>query len=498
MDNTKQNSKLPEGWSWTTLGELGIVVSGGTPSTKEPLFWEGDITWVTPADLSDYKGKYLRKGARKITQLGLDNSSAVLLPKGSLLFSSRAPIGYVVIALNELATSQGFKNLIPVPSTYVDFLYYYLQYAKSSIIKMASGTTFLELSAKNFSKIPIPLAPLKEQHRIVEKIEELFSEIDNAEETIRDIKFKLEVCKNSVLEQILFKGNLSGQIVPIGDVVNRISVKVYPSTSPNLKFVGLDSIEPKTLEIRRIYNFKDYASSGNYFERGHILYSRMRPYLNKVTKANFNGAASGEYIVLECKKDILNDYLLYILHSGAFVNYANQRSIGDRPRLSFEDLSQFEIYLGNLEEQAQAINDIEYYFTIIDNLQKTLTEVENQTLMLRQGILMEAFEGQLVSHINTDESARELIDRINREKIQYLEKQKELIKNKPQKQTIMEDKKTILEILQSANTPLLAEDVWLQSEHKNNIENFYAELKKIQNQIVATKKNSESFLQIKK
>lgn len=161
MDNTKQNSKLPEGWSWTTLGELGIVVSGGTPSTKEPLFWEGDITWVTPADLSDYKGKYLRKGARKITQLGLDNSSAVLLPKGSLLFSSRAPIGYVVIALNELATSQGFKNLIPVSSTYVDFLYYYLQYAKSSIIKMASGTTFLELSAKNFSKIPIPLAPLK-------------------------------------------------------------------------------------------------------------------------------------------------------------------------------------------------------------------------------------------------------------------------------------------------------------------------------------------------
>lgn len=189
---------------------------------------------------------------------------------------------------------------------------------------------------------------------------------------------------------------------------------------------------------------------------------------------------------------------MYILHSGAFVNYANQRSIGDRPRLSFEDLSQFEIYLGNLEEQAQAINDIEYYFTIIDNLQKTLTEVENQTLMLRQGILMEAFEGRLVSHINTDESARELIDRINREKIQYLEKQKELIKNKPQKQKIMEDKKTILEILQSANTPLLAEDVWLQSEHKNNIENFYAELKKIQNQIVATKKNSESFLQIKK
>ncbi len=125
MDNTKQNSKLPEGWSWTTLGELGIVVSGGTPSTKEPLFWEGDITWVTPADLSDYKGKYLRKGARKITQLGLDNSSAVLLPKGSLLFSSRAPIGYVVIALNELATSQGFKNLIPVPSTYVDFLYFF-------------------------------------------------------------------------------------------------------------------------------------------------------------------------------------------------------------------------------------------------------------------------------------------------------------------------------------------------------------------------------------
>lgn len=82
----EQKNKLPEQWAWTTLGELGVVVSGSTPSTKEPLFWGGDIAWVTPADLSDIKEKYIKSGKRNITQLGLNYSSTVLLPKNSLLF----------------------------------------------------------------------------------------------------------------------------------------------------------------------------------------------------------------------------------------------------------------------------------------------------------------------------------------------------------------------------------------------------------------------------
>ena len=115
---------LPTNWIWTTLGEIGIVVSGGTPSTKITQFWGGDVPWVTPADLSNYKNKYISKGNRNISQKGLDGSSAKLLPKGSILFSSRAPIGYVVISENAITTNQGFKNLIPTKSLYSDYIFY--------------------------------------------------------------------------------------------------------------------------------------------------------------------------------------------------------------------------------------------------------------------------------------------------------------------------------------------------------------------------------------
>ena len=141
---------LPEGWIWTKLKDLGVITSGGTPSTEEAQYWNGDIPWITPADLSNYSEKHISKGRRNISKIGLDYSSAVLLPKGSLLFSSRAPIGYVAISLCDVATNQGFKNMILTESANVDFLYYFLQSAKQEAIKRASGTTFLELSAANF------------------------------------------------------------------------------------------------------------------------------------------------------------------------------------------------------------------------------------------------------------------------------------------------------------------------------------------------------------
>jgi type I restriction enzyme S subunit len=200
--------KLPDGWIWSTLGELAVVVSGGTPSTDEPSFWGGSIPWITPADLSDFKGKYISTGQRSLTELGLNNSSAVLLPKGSLLFSSRAPIGYLAIAQNELATNQGFKNLIPLNSTCVEYIYYYLQFAKEEAIKRASGTTFLELSAKSFSQIPIPVPPLNQQKRIVSKIEELFSVLDKNLVHLSSIAEKIEMYRQVVLKNA-FEGKLT-------------------------------------------------------------------------------------------------------------------------------------------------------------------------------------------------------------------------------------------------------------------------------------------------
>src|SRR5690606_35514368 len=112
----------------------------------------GTIPWITPADLSGYTEKYIERGRRNITEKGLNGSSARLMPEGTVLFSSRAPIGYVAIARNPVSTNQGFKSFVPHDGVDPEYLYYYLKRAKELALKLASGTTFPEISGKNAKK----------------------------------------------------------------------------------------------------------------------------------------------------------------------------------------------------------------------------------------------------------------------------------------------------------------------------------------------------------
>ncbi|WP_051397676.1 restriction endonuclease subunit S [Helicobacter macacae] len=155
-------SNLPTNWQVKTLGEIGEIVSGGTPTTSQADNFGGDIAWITPADLSNYNDKFISQGKRNISEKGLKNSSARLVPKGTILFSSRAPIGYVAIASNSLCTNQGFKSLIPNENVFSEFVYYYLLNSKSLAESYASGTTFKEISAKSFSKLQNPHSAIRD------------------------------------------------------------------------------------------------------------------------------------------------------------------------------------------------------------------------------------------------------------------------------------------------------------------------------------------------
>ena len=190
---------IPGSWHWTTLGEVTQVVGGGTPRSGEPDYWHGDVPWITPADLSGYHEKTIARGGRSITEEGLARSAARLLPTGTVLFSSRAPIGYVAIAANPMATNQGFKSFVPPREICSSFLYYYLRFARSVAIQSASGTTFKELSKKRAALLPFPLAPLPEQHRIVAKIESLFARLDEGVAALKRAEAKLERYRASVL-----------------------------------------------------------------------------------------------------------------------------------------------------------------------------------------------------------------------------------------------------------------------------------------------------------
>ena len=184
------------------MEQIAEVVGGGTPKSKESRFFEGgNIPWITPADLSGYKDKYISRGSRNITEEGLNSSSARLMPEGTVIFTSRAPIGYVAITTNEISTNQGFKSfVIKDKDISSDYVYWWLKGNKQLAESFASGTTFLELSSLKAKKLPIPIAPPEQQKRIVAKIEELFSHIDAGIKALQKAKQLLKQYRQSVLK----------------------------------------------------------------------------------------------------------------------------------------------------------------------------------------------------------------------------------------------------------------------------------------------------------
>lgn len=169
-------------WTTGTISDLGTVVGGSTPSKAKPEYYtETGIAWITPKDLSINKSKFVFHGENDITELGLKNSSATIMPEGTVLFSSRAPIGYIAIAAGEVTTNQGFKSVVPKSEVGTPFVYFFLKNTLPVIEGMASGSTFKEVSGSTMKNVPaiIPdaetlakfsdfCAPIFAQQRILE------------------------------------------------------------------------------------------------------------------------------------------------------------------------------------------------------------------------------------------------------------------------------------------------------------------------------------------
>ncbi|WP_072143525.1 restriction endonuclease subunit S [Pseudanabaena sp. 'Roaring Creek'] len=172
-------------WTKTNLGDCCEIVSGSTPSTNVESFWNGNICWVTPKDLSHLNGAYISDTPRKLTQSGLDSCGASILPSNSVLFSSRAPIGHVAINSVPMATNQGFKSFIPKDNrVYSKFLYHWLRKNRAYLEGLGNGATFKEVSKSIVSRVEISLPPLEEQKRIAEILDRIQLLISKRKEAI--------------------------------------------------------------------------------------------------------------------------------------------------------------------------------------------------------------------------------------------------------------------------------------------------------------------------
>lgn len=186
-------------WEEKRLGELVQIVSGATPRTNNPANWDGGIKWCTPTDITGTPGKYLNETERTISQTGLSSSSSQLLPPGTLLLCSRATIGEVRIALDYIATNQGFKSLICGTSIHNEFLYYLLLTMKPKMIEKAIGSTFLEISKKETASLEILLPSIIEQTAIATVLFDMDAEI-TALEVRRE---KTRFLKQGMMQELL-------------------------------------------------------------------------------------------------------------------------------------------------------------------------------------------------------------------------------------------------------------------------------------------------------
>lgn len=183
-----------------TISNLGQIVGGSTPSKQHDEYYtKTGIPWITPKDLSVMQTKFISHGNIDITELGMKNSSVFLMPRGTVIFSSRAPIGYIAIANCPLTTNQGFKSVIPFKNIGTPFVYYFLKNNVALIENMASGSTFKEVSGSTMKSIPVRI-PVKE---IIDRFNMLCEPILAQQEFIENENKKLTILKKSLLPKLM-------------------------------------------------------------------------------------------------------------------------------------------------------------------------------------------------------------------------------------------------------------------------------------------------------
>lgn len=191
--------KIPQGWKVGTLSEIGDVIGGGTPSKiVSEYYTDNGIAWITPKDLSTNNCKFTSKGETDISELGYKNSSAKLMPRGSVLFSSRAPIGYISIAKNEICTNQGFKSIVPKKAG-TCFIYYFLRNNTSKIESMASGSTFKEASGGLMKSLEVIIP----SNKILTAFEEAIQPLFNMQEHNEDENARLSALRDTLLPKLM-------------------------------------------------------------------------------------------------------------------------------------------------------------------------------------------------------------------------------------------------------------------------------------------------------
>lgn len=433
-------SDLPEGWAQVPIGTFARIVGGGTPPSKDPANFAppGQGTpWITPADLSGYRAQTIERGARDLSPAGLAACGATLMPKGTVLFSSRAPIGYVAIAANEISTNQGFKSFILPEGFDPRFTYYQLKHLKPEAEAIATGTTFKELSGAATATLLFKVSPLNEQTRIADQLDKLLARVQACNDRIDAIPALLKRFRQAVLDAATL-GELTSDwreanclpfqwekvcLKDIADVkggVTKDSKKQSASDEevPYLRVANvqrghIDLREIKTIRVPRVKLEELLLESGDVlFNEGGDLDKLGRGWIweGQISRCTFQNHVFRARLYDPSNQPKFVSWwgnsrgLEYFLRAGK--QTTNLASINKTM------LAALPISLPPAEEQAEIVRRVEALFKLADRIEARYMTARAQTQRLTPLLLAKAFRGELVQQDSQDESASVLLERI--------------------------------------------------------------------------------------
>lgn len=394
---------MKSNWKTVKLQELGRVVGGATPSTKNEAFYGGSIPWLTPKDLADYSERYISKGERSITEEGLNSCSTELLPAGTVLFSSRAPIGYVAIASNPICTNQGFKSVVPDTGV-VDplFLYYLLVFNKEKIKSAGSGTTFKEVSGNVMKNIEVEIPTSVDYQR---KIAQILGSIDNQIESNGRINKNLAEQIQAFLNYVLSTGN-ENDAVRFGDLLyikGRIGWKGLKKdeylANSDYRIINGESLTPEGIDWTKtgfITQERYDESPEIMLKLGDILLSKDGTigkigYIDKLDLPTT--VASGIFVIRNSTKgEYGTPFLYYLLTSNRFKGFIKARTEGSViPHLYQKDFMEFTFPKPDPELLKQ-FN--EFSQPLFETIQNKIRE-NRQLAILRDKLLAKLLSGDI-------------------------------------------------------------------------------------------------------
>jgi type I restriction enzyme S subunit len=431
---------LPKSWEWAKTSEIAQIIGGGTPSTKDEANFlpaGGGFPWIGPADLTKFDAVYISGGRRDLSAKGLKESGATILPLGTVLFTSRAPIGYCAIAENPISTNQGFKSLVCDKRIIPEFIRYYLKSSVPYVDSFASGTTFREVSGKKMAEVLVPLPPLAEQRRIVAKLDSLTARIARARAELKRVPPLIGWHKKNLLEKA-FSGALTNKwrlindiskikMVPLSDACLTITDgdhQALPRTEHGVPFITISAMNDGEIDLSKATRFVpssylDALKDSRKAKSGDVLFSVTGSIgISALVKHECPFVFQRHIAILKPDTERISGLFLKLMLQSPNVQAQCAAVATGTAQLTIplSGLRNFLIPLPTIAEQIEIIHLIESTFERLQRVHESYIDADRLLSKLESSLLAKAFRGELVPQDPNDEPASVLLDRIRAER----------------------------------------------------------------------------------